>query len=576
MKTLRPYQKQARDILAGGGLNASDLGAGKTLTSVEMCRLLPPGRAPRILVVAPITTLRHWRATFVEQFPSLETRNLIHIVGTHRKDSDTWALMTEKRPGVYLIGWEAMHGAVPEELRRAGSRGKNANRRKPEVTQSAVRQAIAKGYVPPWTRTGTWDLAILDEIHRACNHKGVPYHVLKFIKADRRLGLSATPGGNSPEGLWAVLNLLWPDKYPSRWDWIYKHFHVSEKVVYGAPRPVREIGAERRPGSVWDDIPAVVRFRTEEVYKQLPPVIERTVPVSMTPEQEEQYRDFEEQCLAWLGEQPVATPLPIEQRIRLRQAALGTLKADEVVRRVSYKLTQPEQAVLEAWEEYRRDHKGATQEGFVRTYNSKLPRGERHLLESGFQRILTKQAKLVRGVEAEEIADGKLDVAYEETAEQPKLKAVKEILADLPEGEPLLVWTHSAKWARMAEKKLGPQAVSWTSSTTEKKRRQIEEGFGTKWRVLIAQLQSLSTGTDWLKDACRCEVIASPSEDEVMNRQAEGRLRRPGQKSPVQRWRLVSEGTIDDEVYQRNLEKRARMGALYRDDVNTERGKAAA
>jgi superfamily II DNA or RNA helicase len=113
---------------------------------------------------------------------------------------------------------------------------------------------------------------------------------------------------------------------------------------------------------------------------------------------------------------------------------------------------------------------------------------------------------------------------------------------------------------------LGSQSVAWTSSTTDKKRRQIEEEFGARWRVLIAQLQSLSEGVDWLKDACRCEVIASVTEDEVMNQQAEGRLQRPGQKSPVQRWRLVTEGTVDEDVDANNLRKRLRMGSLYKDN----------
>jgi superfamily II DNA or RNA helicase len=192
------------------------------------------------------------------------------------------------------------------------------------------------------------------------------------------------------------------------------------------------------------------------------------------------------------------------------------------------------------------------------------------LLEDRFHRILEKQLKLDQGVEFEEFVLDDLDIAYEEGADQLKLEAVKDILADLPDGEPLLVWTHSAKWARMAEKKLGSQAVAWTSGTTAARREKIKDGFGTQWRVLIAQLQSLSTGVDWLKHACRCEVIASCTEDEVMNQQAEGRLHRPGQKSPVQRWRLVTEGTIDDDVNLNNLEKRARMGSIYQDNVKRE------
>lgn len=515
MKILREYQAHTRDLLANGGLNASGLGAGKTVTSVEAVRTLRLGRLPRVLVIAPVNTLRQWEATFSEQYPSLPEQGLTHVVGTHHRDEENWSRMTKRTPGVFIIGWNAMHGGIPEDIRRKVSSGRNALAAKPKATKASALKAIREGKVPPWTRTGTWDLVIVDEVHRAVNRDGVPRHVLKCIKAARWLALSATPGGNKPWGLWTVLNLLWPDRYSSFWGWVEAHFEIEEDEFYkgGKKSAVKKIGRELRPGGIWDDIPAAVRYRTEDVVDELPPVIERVVAVPMAPAQREQYEDFENQCLAWLSDQPVATPIPLEQRIRLRQAALGTLRADEVVVKVR---------------------------------------------EWAFDQQAGDWKRVTRLVDD-------LEVSYEEEAEQPKLDAVREILADLPEGEALLVWTHSAKWARMAEKALGVKAAAWTNKTTPARRRKIEDGFGTQWRVLIAQTQSIGEGVDWLKNVCRCEVIVSPSEDEVMNQQAEGRLHRPGQKSPVQRWRLVSEDTIDDEVNLNNLLKRARMGSLYKD-----------
>ncbi|AXH66285.1 DNA helicase [Streptomyces phage Satis] len=546
MKTLRPYQVETRDILAGGGINASGLGAGKTVTSVEAVRELRLGRMPRILVVAPVNTLRQWERTFNEQFPTLVEKQLTHVVGTHRKDQENWARMTgrAKQPGVFIIGWNAMHGGIPEDIRRRASSGRNATRKEPKATKASAMKAIREGTVPPWTRTGTWDLVILDESHRMVNRDGVPRHVLKCIKTDRWLLLSATPGGNKPEGLWTPLNLVWPSRYPTFWGWVEDNFEIIEDEFYkgGEKSTVRKIGREKRAGAIWEGIPAVVRYRTEDVVADLPPVISREVRISMAPEQEEQYRDFEKQCLAWLSEQPVATPLPIEQRIRLRQAALGTLKAEEVVKRKVSWVTEQGLFGLKADREV-----------------FDLKELDRKTEEDGKRKIQVSYAR------------EHLDISYEEDAAQPKLAAVKEILADLPPEETLLVWTHSAKWARMAEKALGAQAVAWTMKTTAAKRRKIEDGFGKDWRVLVAQLQSLSEGVDWLKDVCRCEVIASPSEDNVMNEQAEGRLHRPGQTSPVQRWTLVSEETIDDEVNVNNLIKRARMGSLYKDDAEKEK-----
>lgn len=551
MKQLRPYQEESVRILASGGLNASGLGAGKTLTSVETVRHLRLGRTPRILVVAPVNTLGQWHRTFAEQYPSLETGGLLHTLGTHRKDTEGWARLTVRRnkpSGVYLISWNAMHGGIPEDIRRRASSGQNRSRKEPKASKAAAERAIQEGTVPPWTRTGVWDLVILDEVHRAVNRQGVPRYVLKCIKADRWLGLSATPGGNSPEGLWTILNLLWPERYPSFWDWAEQHFEIESKEYYkgGRQEIVRKVGDELHPGAVWNGIPAVVRYRTEEVVDQLPPVIEREVRVPLGKLQQEQYEDFVVQCFSWIADQPVATPLPVEQRTRLRQAALGTLDADEAQTKSTVWATERRISELLA-------------EKTSKVFN---------LVKLGPRRPHERTGETEYRISFERV---KLDVLYDEREEQPKLAALMEILNDLPADEPVLVWTHSAKWARMAEKAIGSSSVAWTMKTTAAKRKKIESGFGREWRVLIAQLQSLSEGVDWLKDVCRCEVIVSPTEDNVMNEQAEGRLHRPGQTSPVQRWRLVSEGTIDDRINLDNLMKRARMGSLYRDSSEKER-----
>lgn len=539
MKTLRPYQRETVRILAGGGINASGLGAGKTVTSVEAVRELRLGRMPRILVVAPINTLGQWQRTFEEQFPSLAEKGLTRLLGTHRKDTENWSLLVarQKPPGVFIIGWNAMHGGIPEDIRRRASSGRNALAKEPKATKAAALKAMKEGTVPPWTRTGIWDLVILDESHRMTNRHGVPRHVLKCIKADRWLLLSATPGGNKPEGLWTPLNLVWPDRYPAFHDWARMHFDFEDKSYYKNGKKVEHqaIGDELIPGGVWRDIPAVVRYRTEEVVDQLPPVIEREIRIPMASEQEEQYRDFEMQSLAWLADQPVAAPLPVEQRTRLRQAALGTLRADEVTTR------------KKSWV--------SRQKHFELKMDPKVY--DLEILEEHTEGDAMKLHV--------SYAIDKLEVSYEENAPQPKLTALIDLISDLPPGEPLLVWTHSARWARMAEKAIGSSSIAWTMKTTAAKRKQIEVGFGTQWRILIAQLQSLSEGVDWLKDVCRCEAIISYTEDNVMNEQAEGRLHRPGQTSPVQRWRFITESTIDDEVYLNNLAKRSRMGSLYRD-----------
>lgn len=304
MKTLRDYQLLSLDILSKGmsGLDASDMGTGKTLVAVERVRRMELNGPPRVLVVAPINTHHGWVATFSEQFPSLQKHGLIRVCGTFKKDPDGWAEMLAHKPGVFIVGWEAMRGWIKWE--------------KDEDGRKTGR--ILEDHTPPWAKTGTWDIVIADECHRAANRRSQAHRVLMSIKTRYKLAMSGTPAGNKPEGLWATLHWLWLDKFRHFWPW-------ANAVLRVVPCPFagRKILGEKRPGAIWDSIPVVVRHRLEDVVKQLPDVITHTVMVEMSPAQKRIYRKFEEEALAWLDAHAIATPLPIHQRIRLRQVALA-------------------------------------------------------------------------------------------------------------------------------------------------------------------------------------------------------------------------------------------------------------
>lgn len=157
------------------------------------------------------------------------------------------------------------------------------------------------------------------------------------------------------------------------------------------------------------------------------------------------------------------------------------------------------------------------------------------------------------------------EIDFAEDAPNPKITALKEIIADLPEGEPVLVLTHSAKYARLVAKKLGSKARLWIGGTTQRKRQELKDGLGRDYRYLVAVVSALAEGVDGLQQRCRCEVWMSETEDMVINQQAAQRLHRPGQTTPVQRWRLRSIDTLDDEVRMRMLVNGRRMARLYQD-----------
>jgi hypothetical protein len=586
---LRDYQEKSQVILArdSSGLDGSDMGTGKTLTGVERVRQIAReiGRAPRVLVVAPTNTQRQWLHLFGEQFPHLATSEHLRIVGTPGADPGAWStfMLYKKAAGIFIIGWEAMRGMCPKSVqiitqeaadRIAEARADRRSAKKvlgrkrttederlaalrtveeaeramvvqddergttdkgvPEgwvvenpggasrgygslykgghtLTKQAVLAAMRQGDVPPWSRTGTWDLVIADESHRMARKSSINKITMSILKADAKLAASATPAGNKPEGMWSTLNWLWPKEYPSFWTWAKTFMEIEDSHI-SQDATVQKIIGEVDPGATWLDIPCKVRHRVSEVRDQLPDVIERIVEVDMTAEQRRIYNEFADRSLAWIDDHPVGERLPLSQRIRLRQAALGTL-----------------------------------------------------------------------AVTAD---DPDIELGFRSDVPQPKLDMIKDILSDLPDTEPVMIYTHSAKWAHMAAEALNAakiygEAKAWTGALNQKRRDAVKEAFGVMTpngprarfshkglRIIIAQLQAIAEGVDGLQRRCACEIWASPTESEAtINGQARGRLHRDGQTRPVQRWLLHSLDTIDVGLDESLRARRTQMKQFYRDKV---------
>jgi hypothetical protein len=503
------------------------MGTGKTLLAVELMRQIQetprikeingvetelPGRL-RALVVAPINTHHSWEYTIKRQMPG----TAVFIVGTPSSDEPNWKRLTSsfKLGGVYIIGWEAMHGWVEKVKDPAGD----------------VVGEIS--HVPPWQLAGTFDLVVADECHRMQNRKSMSAKVLKHIDTVRRLAMSGTPAGNRKEGLWSTLNWLWPAKYPYFWPWI-------NETMITRPDPYKKIAIEGEvePGSTIRDIPSYTRLELEDV-AQLPPLAEHVVEVEMGPKQSKIYKDFKDQAFAWLEDMPVGTPLPITQRIRLRQVALGTPSA-VVVEKVKRK---PMEVTKRKLVEVTRDE-------------------DDNVLDE-------KWDDVVETVITEEIEE-KLEVYFRPNSKSSKIEALKEILADLPDGEPVMVYLHSKRFAVPVQHQLGKRAVIWSGDTSQPQRRKIMDTFGKPNgpQIIVAVIGAVAEGTDGLQRVCANEVWLSQDDNNLMNEQAKARLLRTGQERMVNRWYIQSRGTIDKGVYIRTDENRVEMRSFYR--VGTE------
>lgn len=502
---LRDYQEEAvAELLRnGGGLLADDMGLGKTLTAVELIRR---SRSRRVLIVAPIATHVSWHRTLVRQFPSLADNGLLHRVGTLTKDAKTWAKMQHAEVGVFIIGWEAMRGAgiSKNKLPKLDSSGTVKFDERAEGGKDFDIRSV-------WKSFSSFNLVIADEVHQIRTRSSLNCKVLNSISSEHKLGISATPAGGKPEGIWATLHWLWPDRYRGYWDWVFANFKTRQQRIAG--RMVTEIQGERYSGVIWDGVPCAVRRKAENVLGELPPVITKRVHVGMTPKQARAYRDFEQKALAILEDEPVATPLPIVQRTALRTAALGEVTA------------------------------------------------EFHEEPTPF-----------------DPDNVRIELFFTEGARNPKLDKAVELITSIKENygseEPVLVLTHSAKFAELANKRFQElwESERWTGAVTSKKREKLLAEFGTPGgpTVLVASIAAIGQGTDGLQSVCRHEIWLSQPDSVMLAEQATGRLHRQGQQHTVIRTYVFSEGTIDHGVYERLDGQTAALRLFYNDDEETQ------
>lgn len=449
--TPRPYQRAMLDRIGGdSALIAADVGTGKTAVALWAAAFSSvPASA---LIVAPITTLPGWQRTAQE------------LLGVDLQACTTTA--AGKRAYKRLIAGDDGWFFIPWSTLVAWNKEKRVSARGASYSASVTHPLGGR----------RWPVVILDEVHRASRHSTLAFQVASRIRRDRTLSLSATPAGNEPVNIYGALKLTWPREYGGFRDFAGAHFRAFDNPYSDDPHSVLW-GDEVSPGAVKRAAPCWVSVKARDVLADMPPVVERTVEVSMTRAQKRVYMSWEKDAIAWLKDQPVITGLPIVTRLRLRQATLGEL-------------------------------------------------------------------------EYEEETD---TVTYSTDSRSPKIDALLEILADLPPGEPVIVWTHSQKFMTPLIHRL-TKAGFKAAEISGKSKADWRDFLKGKYQILCAVPEALAEGTDGLQKVCSTEVWLSSSDNYIIGEQAKGRLVRSGQTRPVMRYWLTSPGTVDEGVAKRLAE----------------------
>ncbi len=286
LEPLTPTPEQEEAIVkmvwesSGGALNASTMGAGKTLKAVEVVRR----RGDKVvLLIAPLGTRLGWKATFERQGVELPFRWL-NSTKAGKENMTGWLAGEE---GIYFVGTEYF------------------------VRQGWNRRVRSK----TWTREP--DIVLFDEAHRSQNRHSKTYKTLKQVKAPMKISMSGTPTGNNFEGAFAVTKWLWPEVIESSF-YNWRNGWCELQADYFDPSGYKVVG-EKVPGAFFNSLPCYIRLESEINV----PLVEEQVFVELSAIQRNAYEKLEKDMILWVENNPLIIEFPVTLRTRLRQATLG-------------------------------------------------------------------------------------------------------------------------------------------------------------------------------------------------------------------------------------------------------------
>jgi SNF2 family DNA or RNA helicase len=192
----------------------------------------------------------------------------------------------------------------------------------------------------PELQTIVWDVTIIDEAHKVLStgvksgkDSGLTQTArgllaCKEAKDSMRIALTGTPARGKELKMWGIMHWLWPEVYPSKWDWVFMYFNNSKG--YGGSidiGPMREDMRDR----FWAMLDRHTLRRTRrEVRADLPQAVSLTEWVHLEGKHKKQYEQMEKEGEATIEGGEVITVGILAEMTRLKQFAYGVWKMDDV------------------------------------------------------------------------------------------------------------------------------------------------------------------------------------------------------------------------------------------------------
>lgn len=328
-----------------------------------------------------------------------------------------------------------------------------------------------------------WFHIIGDEIQAAKNRKAQVTQALKQLHTEFKTGLSGTWAETNPQDAWSVLHWLWPSYYRSYWNFL-KHYCIVEQ----APGGYMKVTGVKNIQSLNEEMePWYIRRKKEDVLKELPDKYYTDLWVDLSPTQRRSYNEMKKELIAWVGKQdqekPLVASVVVAQLTRLQQFAIASAEVTGYIEKTAKET------------------------------------GETYL------------APVVRM-----------------TDPSSKIDRLMELLEDIDlDSEPLVVFSQFKGSIRLLEErcqKAGIKLATLTGETKEKDRAEAIAGFQAgRFQIFAGTIAAGGVGITLTRASTI--VFLDRAWSPSMNRQAEDRLHRIGQKNAVQVIDIMAHNTID-------------------------------
>lgn len=473
---------------------ADDMGLGKTCQVISFLSHLKETRVrgPHLIIV-PGSTLENWLREFKTFSPSLVVEP---YYGSQKERADQRAQLEDDIRKIDVI-------VTTYDIARPPDDNKFLRRIKPTV-------------------------CVYDEGHMLKNSMSARYTQLMRIPAQFRLLLTGTPLQNNLQELASLLAFIMPDLFAERHEdlaYIFKYKAKTTDADHASLLSVQRIARARSMMT-----PFVLRRKKHQVLKYLPSKTRRVERCRMTPEQQEIYNKHLSEQRKILADRAAGRPNKnnANNMMKLRQAAIHPLLLrhiydDDKIRKMS-------RACIKEPELSKSDPNVVFEE--MQFYS-----------DWSLHKLCEKHPKTLK----------RYALHNEEWMRSGKVQKLAELLKKhVKNGDRTLIFSQFTSMMDILEQVLETLDIQFfrlDGATPISERQDMIDEFYADESIPVFMLSTKSGGAG-INLACANKVVIfdssfNPQEDV----QAENRAHRVGQKREVEVVRLISTGTIEEQIY---------------------------